>query len=1081
MSDFSDFSFRGSREELSPEPTSSPPVSGGKRKERVEDVQKKVLKASESSQGPTLSKRQVKQRQRLEEALLHRSEKEVAKILKKGHVEPTFGMIRQVLTARNVPIAARLIEEMKTDFTPQEWQALFQLGCQVQEPRLLMALVAKMPQGDEGCLKAFFDGYEFSLQQKLEALSSALLRASVVLLPVITAHLIDATPAETLARPDFRDIVLGSMKRSSPEIVAALARKNIRLPERSEARLAAEKGDALQAATSLMQSQQAGSKPLRAKVAKSAQKVLLMPEKGIVMKKSMPKAEEDENLVTGLFNIAKAGGVLPYVRLKDLAPKRFGLAAEHYEWSFQLRDFSADRMKNVADRLPQKEAEKFLKTIIKRQVSPEAIAGRAEFRKLHLLTWKILTGAGWQTIPFNHLADMILNEKIAPQMELEVAGKKVTLEQLHLTEPDFQKALQYRREIVRSEEHYLVPDTQGMQEEYAKWGNTSWMVRYQDPTGNVVERELTFKELQKLYLEGRLDATFAIRELNGEQFFSLDANPDFWKALTVPWKVASHYSPVTEVEKVSLTDVQAKRFMQGMKTVEEMSPEFRQKAFARLDQNSEMNAILLSELQFYDLHTNNLGVRVKRNEANAAFIEASFTVPRLNKTVRFDELVELYLTGIINDNDRVNFEKKAAPLRMIADLRAALQNPSYELVLFDIDVNFAETNGVHYLETGTQGFLLPLRSCLLKLEWKDKALAPEVVEWAKQAEKRDLASLQWISGATSPIYHFIGNELKEAVLHKIFEFAKDPKYSLSYYGNRAEKPQTTVAEIREVFSDDLSQLDTKEKIVFWNTLQTTLISNGWFRPYVVQPGESWQEIAIKLDSNLAELRRLNPDVKQLTPGMALNTKPNLLDPSPFAQSVRQKLSAQLFPKATVYQIEAFRERIALRNQYFASVQKLDLMLNQRIYDITELRQILQQRSTPLATVAKTNYLEDLQAIELGLFGEDQARELQRLTREIANEIKPTYFNLTKALYPLLADVWEVLLVRFGSPVEAGSYVGQFGYSIEKLIADVEIYAKKASNPAIREKVEALKEAFEKEKERSQIRDRYLKNGQFACY
>src|SRR5262249_4997653 len=146
-------------------------------------------------------------------------------------------------------------------------------------------------------------------------------------------------------------------------------------------------------------------------------------------------------------------------------------------------------------------------------------------------------------------------------------------------------------------------------------------------------------------------------------------------------------------------------------------------------------------------------------------------------------------------------------------------------------------------------------------------------------------------------------------------------YSLSEYGNRRGKPKPTIATIRQKFSQDLAKIDSIKTSEFWQIVQNALSQDpqGYFKPYIIQPGDTFESISKKFNIDIQELKELNPDVRVLRAGRKLVMKPDLTAKTSCAYDHRERIAMQLFPQATHFQIEAFQERLASRDEYLQSV------------------------------------------------------------------------------------------------------------------------------------------------------------------
>ena len=55
---------------------------------------------------------------------------------------------------------------------------------------------------------------------------------------------------------------------------------------------------------------------------------------------------------------------------------------------------------------------------------------------------------------------------------------------------------------------------------------------------------------------------------------------------------------------------------------------------------------------------------------------------------------------------------------------------------------------------------------------------------------------------------------------------------------------------------------------------------------------------------------------------------------------------------------------------------------------------------------------------------------------VCNECQPSYFNLAKAMYPFLADAYELNQILFKTEIERGAFIGRPSMTMEAIIAQI---------------------------------------------
>ncbi len=146
----------------------------------------------------------------------------------------------------------------------------------------------------------------------------------------------------------------------------------------------------------------------------------------------------------------------------------------------------------------------------------------------------------------------------------------------------------------------------------------------------------------------------------------------------------------------------------------------------------------------------------------------------------------------------------------------------------------------------------------------------------------------------------------------------------------------------------------------------------------------------------------------------------------FAGKERKKIAMQLFPRATARQQQALLDRQKSMKSYLSSYQELALYSGPKL--IQKIEEFLTKPETPLTTIEKQKLLSMLEQLTT----EKQVEEMRQILLE---NCIPTYFNIMKAMYPLLADVFQLTKIAYGDAL-AGQIIGHFDYPLEKIIAEI---------------------------------------------
>lgn len=503
-------------------------------------------------------------------------------------------------------------------------------------------------------------------------------------------------------------------------------------------------------------------------------------------------------------------------------------------------------------------------------------------------------------------------------------------------------------------------------------------------------------------------------------------------------------SPAKAPEKppAQQQNADAKPYIEGLMTFNDLlkNEALSRRVLERLDQNSEIKAVLTAEFQFLDLHAGNLGVVPILAQEHEHFRDLSFAYG-LKTGVPFHSLVEEFLSGNINENTKIFFsskdkQTKAAafqPIKAIPGLLKALNSP-WEFVLFDMDRALAESNELQIQRR--QGVLessIPFRSVLLGFSWKSNPLSRETIE-TLQDPSRDERVRNWVSRKDAPVRKWMRHpEQIDRLLKKEIE---QEKYTLS--AHRIQGKEMTVEELRKTFSEDLSSLDNYPEI--WNAIQQELSadrSTGWFKPYRVRQDETLAEIAQKHHLSTDELMALNrqhtPD-SIIRPGTKLRVKDDLTSQSPSAERQRKKIAAQFFPRLSWKQRDALFERQVRRNEYLQNVQRLASIKEYSPNVLNDVKTIILSHSTPLSTNLKNEFLHQIDELMNVNERKEGLNEFTALMKELNEQFTPSYFNLVKAMYPLLADVHELLFYLSKHNAQtAGLNIGLYSRPLEEVI------------------------------------------------
>jgi hypothetical protein len=234
----------------------------------------------------------------------------------------------------------------------------------------------------------------------------------------------------------------------------------------------------------------------------------------------------------------------------------------------------------------------------------------------------------------------------------------------------------------------------------------------------------------------------------------------------------------------------------------------------KLDDEDAFALLLTAELQFLDLHTENIGFQIARNKDTEPFFDTEIYC-KGNK-YSFEAFAVCFLKGLIHEQDSVNVLKQKTvlhfgPLKNNVKLCAALTS-KWDLVIFDTDHSFGEGNRLQFIYRGkdpAKKHTVPIRSSLLGTKWATKPLSHQVIQRFLD-RKREQAIFNWLDAKDG--YSCIPPSLHQ----QIEQEAQSVWERFSNTMIRSKFPLVTHAECVEKFAEFFSQ-----KTSIWDMLQKT--------------------------------------------------------------------------------------------------------------------------------------------------------------------------------------------------------------------------------------------------------------------
>lgn len=755
----------------------------------------------------------------------------------------------------------------------------------------------------------------------------------------------------------------------------------------------------------------------------SSQQVFLLPQEGVVFKISSERAKEEEMIVNALLDLMSQEVAIGTFSIHEASVDKFGIkiSEEEHLRGFTIGDLSPALRKGIKEKL-SKEDLLILKKIEK--TPPIADKDLVNYQEMKKKMWYVKQpGQRGELKSFKDLQSLNLSGKLDPMTLIGFSQEHATSLKEHLLAEDgkgsaFAQALHYLPTLQKSPQLLILsPDLsdQEMRKVYLQCEAHMWSYLDDQDTMHQVD----FKTLHSLYLQKEI-----IKDIQAiENHSPYPSSFNLYQALNVNWKTVSPELMQIEYGSLisALSDIEAKPFVKEMILMKKISENVRNVLLNRLTPDAEFNAILTGEVQLLDMYANNLGVAPEPTLAYEQFKNHIFKLP--NGIKNFNELILDYLDGKISPTTLIEFEDQGhmicKSLKDLPELQEAL-NVRWQFVIFDTDLSLTEDNRLQ-MQTynNVVEHLIPLRSVLLETTWKDKLLSKETIERLIDSDARDHQVKLWIKKKDAPIYKQLSSTLKKEVEDYVAPFIQ--KYNLS--NPRKNGEDITIKSLSKQFIEEM--IDPIDHFEFWHKLEQALSYA------TVHSDDTWESIAARYEQNISELKSLNSD--KLIPGKKIKINYDLTSSFSSAVEKRKRIASQLFPRITNRQQNALIERQKKRREYLFNYQYLTECQSKGLELVEQLQNFIKEPTAPLSSLRKKELLAKLNDQKTELI--KSPKNLEALRKEICQECQPTYFNIIKAMYPLIADTYDLNRAIYDTTI-AGKYIGLFSQSLEKTIKHV---------------------------------------------
>lgn len=761
----------------------------------------------------------------------------------------------------------------------------------------------------------------------------------------------------------------------------------------------------------------------------SVQMVDVKPKMGVVFKENKLRAKEESGLVSNLLALMTKGGVLGsfnsttlsllsqneneqlknrYELVEKLTNENKPDSVSEIEWA-EHKKILADETKYLEHRMKGSRRELDIRQIDLTSPIFSAMVSNLSKNEKHAFNAMIklekkfnrLSNSEWTIInkATGQIYKMIFEE--VKQLYLVSTDDTYEIKDIFAKEPI---PLRKCKEILDALKHdrnkaslsiKFTPDLSDPENlaAYELCEKSQWKLKISEEKEELVD----FKTLHQAYLKNP-GINYTCMPPNGKSAPSVD---DIEKSLNVDWKIApsSQFYRITENGPAPLYNLEVKPFVQ-MDLIGRVlgNPQLVKAINQRLTVDSKYKAILMGIIQCYDLHSQNIGLVPVPNLAFEHFSKTSFEI-NLSGTIVVNTLPELqknYLAGNITDSTVLHYMENGQLVEKtvgeIEGLKAALET-DWEFVFFDLDLAIGESR---YLITNEGKHLIPIRSAILEnADLRDSRLPNEIIEALQNPDWKTSVS-NWMENSDSPIYRRMSLKTKKEVSEKLTPIIE--QFSNLYQSGSKKSHK----KLRQLFANAISDPHNP----LWESEELSSL---------------WQTIASDISKD-----RFNIDL------ISNNQK---------ATDNRMKIASQLFPRLTTLEKKSFDERTAALNKYISYFKQLETT-NAEGKDLSMgLERYMKLSFNPFSTIERNSVIKKI------IEANNDTEILNGIKNAIYRKSYPTYFNVMKSMYPLLADLYQlnqslgesILPTYKGNPERlAGQLIGDYRLPIEETCRLVKI-------------------------------------------
>lgn len=517
--------------------------------------------------------------------------------------------------------------------------------------------------------------------------------------------------------------------------------------------------------------------------------------------------------------------------------------------------------------------------------------------------------------------------------------------------------------------------------------------------------KVSFKKLYLLWVCGHIHSETWIKadqETNVEKLIKEESLYQLEDALKIPPRLMIPELIAQSRENKSFVPIKnciSKPFIDNLIVFDEKKFHLYNHILSRAKTSHNFYKIFLTLfLGFGDYHQKNVGFQPKKSRAYIALEIYRFSTEHY-KNLELLELLKLFLNKEISPEEPIEIQspeglKVATTIKEYQDLYEVLWHTSWDLVIFDGDRVTIESETLTEYETQKGLWTkLPIRNFFLQIaSFKDHRLSIREIN-------QILALLQ--NPLTHDIYFdkkgFIWKFIKEMDHEKLIDLILDEineiKNTFSYYSKYGF--DLDIENLNQNIAEKLCHLD--QHPLFWCHIQNLLLKYG---------DKGWSKLEL----------------------ITLDT--------PEARELRIKIVKSLLPQASWSQLDSYYTRKRACFLYLEAYHYLVSLdsnsINQSI--LLDLKKILQIPALPFSNSVQESFIQRINELEQS----PNESELLKLLQNLRDEYAPTLKKIANAMYPLLADVMELisLVEPNADDFSKGEKIGNCSYPLEEIIKNL---------------------------------------------